>query len=157
MPELLDRVGDLVDSGMRTGTDAFGNAKAEYGTRGRYFQMRVWVIAAFVVNAIVTLAYVLLAGGPAQLEASFEVGVLSNIIIIHNKGDALPAATITLDGRYEATIDPLESGANGLQVDREFRDGDGKPPKSDYRPKRLTVVSDGDTHALSLSGKPKGS
>lgn len=148
MAELGNRVGDL----GRDAADSLRRAKDDYAALDRFGKLRFWIIGAFVLDLMLTVAYVALSSGSGPiLEAWYQRSFPFNMLVVRNlDSDPLSGVELVLDGRWRAELPSLSPGPNGFQVERDFRDGAGERPPPSYVPKALEVRAGGDSHHLPI-------
>src|SRR5438874_2175982 len=123
---------------------AFGfvrSTKESYETGTRFMKMRVWIVALLAVDMLATLGFVLLPGGtPLNLVVWYQPGFPSNLLVVKNEGgSALKDVTLILDNRYTATVERIDKGPNGFEVNHVFRDKDDFAPPDTYKPAQLEI------------------
>jgi len=118
------------------------DARDAYSGANRYARVKVWIIAAVVLDAVVTLGVVISVSGPPQLEVRFEQGFPANMVIIQNNyGDPVLDVSLRLDGTFlKESVDIPANGTTGFDVSREFMDEAGHHPEPEYAPVQLEVV-----------------
>lgn len=132
-------------------SDALRRAKAGYDAEDRFGKLRVWIIGAFGLDVLLTVAFVFFVGGRAlAVDAWYEEGFPSNLIIIQNEGAPLEDVELRVDGKFTARVRHLEPGPSGLELDREFRDGNDFPPPASYRPRALEIRAGRSTMRIEL-------
>jgi hypothetical protein len=131
---------------VKAGAERVGSAIQELHTRykseGRFNQMRIWVIAAVILDALLTSAFVMSSGSsnPLRIDAWYQKGFPSNLVVIRNDSKReLIDVELEIDGRYHANVDHLTLGANGFSIDQQFLDAQQHAPPAEYRPSTLTV------------------
>jgi hypothetical protein len=151
----MERLRDFLSS-------AFGfirQTKETYDAGSRFMRMRVWIFSLLGADVLVTIMFVLFSGGRAlDVDVWFEPGFPANILVVRNEeGDPLPNATLVLDGRYRLTVDQIERGANGYEVNRVFRDSQDASPPDSYKPQQLEIWVDDDSFSFAIGTKQDGS
>ena len=110
---------------------------------GGYAKLRMWIVAAFIADVVLTFGYIAVAGsgGPsAAVEAWFEPSFPSNILVVRNfDTEPIEDVELIVDGRYRAQLSQLMPGPTGLTIDRDFHDGVQATPPATYEPRRLEL------------------
>jgi hypothetical protein len=126
---------------VRVGS-AIQDLHLKYKSEGRFNQMRIWVVAAVIADALLTSAFVVSSGGsnPLKIDGWFQKGFPSNLVVIRNDSKTeLVDVELEIDGRYRAKVDHITLGANGFPIDQQFLDAQHHAPPAEYRPSTLTV------------------
>jgi hypothetical protein len=126
----------------KTARQRIEELKQRYRDSGRFNQMRLWVVVAFVLDALLSGAVVLgTTRVTIRAEAWFQKGFPSNLIVVRQLDSrGFEDVEIVLDGgRYKGHVDRITPGANGFALDQQFFDAKESPPPNDYVPRRLTI------------------
>jgi hypothetical protein len=131
---------------IETGTSRASPAAAPR----RFGRGRAGLIALFVLDVVLSVAWVVHATGPAsELEAWYQAGFPSNLVVLTNHTDApMRDLEVVLDGRFLLKIRALMPGPTGFQIDREFRDARRRRPDAGYKPQSARVTVGDDVYEL---------
>lgn len=128
------------------------DVREAYQEANRFARMRLWVAAFVVLDALVTVGFVAASGGGPDLEIWYEVGFPSNMIIVRNH-DGYPVKNlqILLDNQYELTVEEIAAeSVAGFEIDREFRDPEGRTPDAQYVPRTARLTRGGSSEVREL-------
>jgi len=140
---------------------AFGfvrQTKDSYEAGTRFMRIRVWIVALLALDAIATIAFVLVAGTRAiNVDVWFEPAFPSNYLVVRNQEGPLSNATLVLDKMYRLDVERIEPGLNGYEVSRAFRDAHDSSPPDSYKPKQLEIHLGSSSYELAVGDKKSGS
>src|SRR5947209_5716686 len=141
---------------------AFGFVRAtkeSYDTGTRFLKMRVWIVALLAIDLLATLGFVFFVGGqPMNLIVWYQPGFPSNMLVVRNDGgSALKDVTLVLDNKYTATVERIDKGPNGFEVNHVFRDKEDFAPPDSYRPAQVEIRIKADVVRLPIGTQgPQG-
>jgi hypothetical protein len=122
---------------------AFGfvrQTKDSYEAGTRFNRLRIWIVGVLALDVIATIAFVMFAGSrPLDVDVWFEPAFPSNYLVVRNQEGVLSNATLVLDNLYTLTVERIEPGLNGYEVNRTFRDRQDASPPDSYKPKQLEI------------------
>jgi len=135
----LESMGDALWDRVQTGVK---DARLAYAGANRWARMRLWVLAALGLDAVLTVGAVLALSGSPQVEAWFEPGFPADMVIVRNLDDSpLRDVELVIDQRYRHRVALIpEEGTTGFDLRREFEDAKGRGPDQDYVPRSLVVT-----------------
>jgi hypothetical protein len=150
---ILNRFQDLARTARERLVGLWEDVREAYGEADRYARMRLWVVAFVAVDALCTVGFLWASSGRPALEVWYEVGFPSNMLILRNRDDdPLRGVQILLDGRYGLQAEEIPADSvTGFEIDREFRDREGRTPGAQYRPRTARITRDGKTEVLPLA------
>lgn len=140
---------------------AFGfirQTRDNYETGTRFMRMRVWIVALLSIDVIATIAFVVVSGiRTFDVDVWFEPGFPSNMLVVRNQEQIVSNATLVLDEKYRLSVERIEVGLNGYEVNRAFRDAQDISPPDSYKPRKLEIRFGGGAYDFSVGVKSDGS
>lgn len=125
--------------------DTASDLKSDFAEESRFQKWRIITGLVFLADVLATIVAVLmLAASGLAYEAWLETtGPASLLMIRRDTDEPIRGVELLLDDRYRATVE-LKGRSTGFPIGAVFHDAEGFGPSSDYRPRRLELVVDGD-------------
>jgi hypothetical protein len=140
---------------------AFGfirQTRDTYEAGTRFMRMRVWIVALLLIDVFATVAFLIFSGiRTFDVDVWFEPGFPSNMLVVRNQESPVSNAILVLDERYRLSVERIDVGVNGYEVNRAFRDSSDASPPDSYKPQKLVIKFGGGTYDFSVGDKSDGS
>ena len=128
---------------------ALKDARERYHELGRFQRLRFLIVILLVLDVVGTGAFLFASTNVAgaSLAVSYRTEFPTRLLVVRNRNRVLIDAEVVLDETYRFSLPRLEIGPIGLDL-RDFRDEQGLPPDSTYRPRRAVIVTSDDRFDL---------
>lgn len=134
--------------------DTAVDLKTDFEEESKFQRWRILTGLTLLVDVVATfIAVLVLASSGAAYEAWLETSGPASLLMIRRSSDETHRGVeLRLDDRYRATVE-LKGRSSGFPIGAVFTDAEGFGPSTDYRPRRLEVIVDGDRSAVPIGPK----